>query len=144
MTGTICLVEFILLAKRHDPTWNSNGLLIWTIVEPGVYLIAATPPFMRPLLRRASQEVKASSLYRTMHGRSRTQFLRPAKTSENPSAGHERSGATELLEKEKLKSSSFASSIEADELEHPSKAYVYDPRQSECDTHRACIGTGIP
>lgn len=33
-----------------DVTWIALGTMSWTLVEPGVYLIAATLPSLRPLV----------------------------------------------------------------------------------------------
>ena len=61
ITGIIRVVAFFIYEKEADEsdaysTFLSNGLITWTIVEPSVYLIAATLPFMRPLLRRISDK----------------------------------------------------------------------------------------
>ena len=34
----------------EDPTWKSAFLNVWTVVEPGTYLIAACLPALRPLM----------------------------------------------------------------------------------------------
>lgn len=47
------IVRFAIFFRVNafgDPTWASVLLIIWTTVEPGMYLIAACIPSLRPLL----------------------------------------------------------------------------------------------
>lgn len=43
-----------------DVTWNAIGLIIWTIVEPGIYLISASMMMYRPLLERVARTARST------------------------------------------------------------------------------------
>ncbi|KAL9077050.1 MAG: hypothetical protein Q9161_000683 [Pseudevernia consocians] len=49
VTSIIRCVEFFLHNALEDGTWNSVTFLVWSVVEPGVYLIAACLPCYRHL-----------------------------------------------------------------------------------------------
>lgn len=50
ITSILRFVAFYNKSSFTDPTYNSTTLIIWTICEPGVYLIAACLLVYRPLL----------------------------------------------------------------------------------------------
>ncbi|MCJ1284086.1 hypothetical protein MMC26_003417 [Xylographa opegraphella] len=57
LTGSLGLVSSIVRFAIFfgtngfvDGTWSSTILMIWTLVEPGIYLIAACLPSLRPLV----------------------------------------------------------------------------------------------
>lgn len=52
-----------------DVTWYSVSTMTWTLVEPGVYLIAATLPSLRPLVRYVFKDVKLDTLYSSLRER---------------------------------------------------------------------------
>lgn len=55
-----------------DVSWYSIELLTWTTIEPGMYLIAATLPSLRPLLGLIFQNVDFSTLgSRLLHYRTK-------------------------------------------------------------------------
>ena len=49
VTSVIRCVEFFLHNALKDGIWNSVTFLVWSVVEPGVYLIAACLPCYRHL-----------------------------------------------------------------------------------------------
>ena len=51
-----------------DVTWYSVQSMTWTLVEPGVYLIAATLPSLRPLVRYVFKDIKLDTLYSGLRG----------------------------------------------------------------------------
>jgi hypothetical protein len=48
-----------------DPTWESVVLITWTVVEAGVYLIAACLPHLRPLILHVFGRVATPSKWST-------------------------------------------------------------------------------
>ena len=57
------MVYFFQIDVFNDATWHSVGAMTWTLVEPGVYLIAATLPSLRPLVLYIFKVVKLETLY---------------------------------------------------------------------------------
>ena len=51
VTGICRLVMFFRIDLFKDVTYDGVQTMAWTLVEPGVYMIAATLPSMRPLVR---------------------------------------------------------------------------------------------
>lgn len=66
VTGILRLVYFFETDLFADVTYQSVVTMSWTLVEPGVYVIAATLPSLRPLVRYASNELKLETLYGTL------------------------------------------------------------------------------
>ena len=66
ITGIIRMVYFFQIDILADPTYQSVGIMAWTLVEPGVYLIAATLPSLRPLLQYLFKDVKFKTLYNNL------------------------------------------------------------------------------
>ena len=66
VTGIIRLVYFFQIDMFADVTWHAPGTMSWTLVEPGVYLIAATLPSLRPLVRYFFKDVKLDTLYNNL------------------------------------------------------------------------------
>ena len=65
-----------------DVTWYSIDLWTWTTIEPGMYLIAAALPSLRPLLGLIFQNVDFSTLgSRLLHYRTKGS-LKKTKTSD--------------------------------------------------------------
>ena len=66
-----------------DDVTYSVELLIWTLVEPGVYLIAATLPSLRPIVRDVFEDVKLETIYNVLLNRYSRAFSvqKPSKTS---------------------------------------------------------------
>ncbi|KAF1997603.1 hypothetical protein P154DRAFT_605287 [Amniculicola lignicola CBS 123094] len=62
ITSIIRLTEFLRANKSHDPTFNSIHPAIWTVVEPGVYLITACLPSLQPLKRLIFKDVSLSKV----------------------------------------------------------------------------------
>ncbi|KAF2441995.1 hypothetical protein P171DRAFT_522905 [Karstenula rhodostoma CBS 690.94] len=52
VTCIIRIVFFFTTDLYADPTYNCIATMTWTTVEPGVYLIAASMPSIRPLKKR--------------------------------------------------------------------------------------------
>lgn len=63
VTGIVRLVYFFQIDLFADVTFNSVGTMTWTLIEPGVYLIAATLPSLRPLIRYFFKGVTLKALY---------------------------------------------------------------------------------
>ncbi|VUC22923.1 unnamed protein product [Clonostachys rosea] len=57
------IMRFREFASNHlfpDVTWNAVGLVIWTVVEPGIYLISVSMMMYRPLLERVVRTAKTT------------------------------------------------------------------------------------
>lgn len=52
VSSIVRFCEFFNVAAFQDGTWSSVNLMIWTDVEPGVYLVAACLSNLRPLWTR--------------------------------------------------------------------------------------------
>jgi hypothetical protein len=73
ITSIIRFAEFWENDIFSDHTFNGSNILIWTIIEPGVYFMAAALLTMRPLFRWAFKDVKVPSyMYRVTSGLSWT------------------------------------------------------------------------
>ncbi|KAL8638329.1 MAG: hypothetical protein Q9226_009001, partial [Calogaya cf. arnoldii] len=59
-----------------DVTFQAVGTMTWTLVEPGVYFIAATLPSLRPLIRHVFQGVDVSAMYKSLLDRYTQTFSR--------------------------------------------------------------------
>lgn len=69
LTGSVGLIASIFRFTSFfrndtitDGTFSSAELISWTIVEPGVYLIAACLPTLRPLIQRVLQSTRSSDI----------------------------------------------------------------------------------
>ena len=69
LTGSVGLIASIFRFTKFfrndaitDGTFSSVELMSWTIVEPGVYLIAASLPTLRPLVQRVFQSTRSSDI----------------------------------------------------------------------------------
>ena len=51
ITAIVRFVNFFIHDAISDGTYASVDLLTWTIIEPGIYLVAACLPALRPLLQ---------------------------------------------------------------------------------------------
>ncbi|KAG8534298.1 uncharacterized protein KY384_001142 [Bacidia gigantensis] len=81
ITAIVRLVIFYRLEKKvRSQYYDTIPLYTWTIVEPGVYLIGATLPFMRPLLRRTFETFKLSTLYEKTCEIYKSRFVRTRQT----------------------------------------------------------------
>ena len=61
ITSILRFVEFFRNDLFADYTYDGSDSLIWTIIEPGVYFIAAALLTMRPLFRWVFKDVKMPS-----------------------------------------------------------------------------------
>jgi hypothetical protein len=52
-------IFFNVTDLTYDGTFISADLAIWSMVEPGIYLVAACLPTLRPLVRKLFSEVRA-------------------------------------------------------------------------------------
>jgi hypothetical protein len=99
ITSIIRFREFWKNDIFSDHTYNGSNILIWTIVEPGTYLIAAALLTMRPLFRWAFQDIKMPSyMYRV------TSVLLWSKKSSENSKGSYRERKQENIALEYLES----------------------------------------
>ncbi|KAH7125754.1 hypothetical protein B0J11DRAFT_419656, partial [Dendryphion nanum] len=57
LTAILRFISFMNDDFFHDLTYLAPSMTSWTIIEPGVYLIAATMPTLRPLIRQVFKEV---------------------------------------------------------------------------------------
>jgi hypothetical protein len=55
VTSILRFHTFLRTNSFHDATWEAVELIIWTITEPGIYLISACLLSYRPLLDRAAK-----------------------------------------------------------------------------------------
>ncbi|CAG8959621.1 hypothetical protein HYFRA_00001524 [Hymenoscyphus fraxineus] len=62
VTAVIRLVVFQRLSADYDFYWSSTDTVMWTIIEPGIYLIAATLPSLRTLFNPYIKRLRASTL----------------------------------------------------------------------------------
>ncbi|KAG8531953.1 uncharacterized protein KY384_003589 [Bacidia gigantensis] len=62
VTGIVRLIYFFKINMFEDVTWDAVETMSWTLIEPGVYMIAATLPSLRPLLKWALKDTKISAL----------------------------------------------------------------------------------
>ena len=58
ISSIIRFIEFYITNAEIDKTWNASTLVIWAIIEGGIYLIAACLPTYRPLLKWCSRKVR--------------------------------------------------------------------------------------
>lgn len=63
ITGIVRLVYFFRTDLFADVTFQTVVPMTWTLVEPGVYLIAATLPSLRPLVRYLFQDIRLETYY---------------------------------------------------------------------------------
>lgn len=66
------IMRFREFASNHlfpDVTWNAVGLVIWTVVEPGIYLISVSMMMYRPLLERVVRTAKTTVSQRSTGAR---------------------------------------------------------------------------
>ncbi|PSN64099.1 hypothetical protein BS50DRAFT_500190 [Corynespora cassiicola Philippines] len=62
ITAVLRFVAFVKVDLFEDVTYNSVKTTSWTIIEPGMYLIAATTPTLRPLIRWVVKEIQGNGL----------------------------------------------------------------------------------
>ncbi|ROW10487.1 hypothetical protein VMCG_02038 [Cytospora schulzeri] len=58
------ILRFVSFSNNNsftDATWNAVELIIWTIAEPGIYLIAACLMTYRPLVDRFGSKIRAKA-----------------------------------------------------------------------------------
>lgn len=61
------VLRFISFSSNNsfiDPTWHAVELIVWTIAEPGIYLIAACLMTYRPLIDRFGTKIRAKTSQR--------------------------------------------------------------------------------
>lgn len=87
ITSAVRLISFSQTHFFADPTYFGVKTLIWTIVEPGVYLIAATLPSLRPLLRHVVQNLEISTLFTRLQNFYTRGFCTQRDTGDSPLAG---------------------------------------------------------
>lgn len=60
-------VAFLEVDVFEDVTYLCISTTCWSIIEPGVYLMAATVPTLRPLVRRFASQVPLCSVRSSAH-----------------------------------------------------------------------------
>jgi hypothetical protein len=63
------MVEFFTIDLFSDPTFKCIPTMTWTLVEPGVYFMAACMPTLRPLKRKVFNDFSFMSLITSTIGR---------------------------------------------------------------------------
>ena len=63
ITSILRFVTFFQTDLFSDPTYLVIETMTWTCVEPGVYLIAACLPSLRPLVRPLFKDIDFSTVY---------------------------------------------------------------------------------
>lgn len=99
VTSILRFAAFFATMAFTDGTWASVNLLIWCIVEPGIYLIAACLIVCRPLLGKFIQETRLRRLSEVL---SRSQ-----KSSSKDTSGGKRSSNAGYLELQPTKQASL-------------------------------------
>ncbi|PVI06860.1 hypothetical protein DM02DRAFT_581367 [Periconia macrospinosa] len=87
ITAVLRFLVFLHVDLFSDITYNSVSTTSWSIIEPGVYLMAATVPTLRPLVRRFISKISSEAVSRhtTRPLRSRTASTpRPSNTPHLP------------------------------------------------------------
>ncbi|CAI6338743.1 unnamed protein product [Periconia digitata] len=64
ITAVLRFLVFLNVDVFEDVTYNSISTTSWSIIEPGVYLMAATVPTLRPLVRRFFSSISSDGLSR--------------------------------------------------------------------------------
>ncbi|KUI66311.1 hypothetical protein VM1G_01527 [Cytospora mali] len=71
LIGSIGLISsvlrFVSFSSNNsfiDPTWHAVELIIWTIAEPGIYLVAACLMTYRPLVDRFGTKIRGKTIQR--------------------------------------------------------------------------------
>ena len=63
VASVIRFIGFFTIDAVSDPTWSAVPLIIWTVVETGMYLITCCLPTYRPLMKKAGMRI-TNNLYR--------------------------------------------------------------------------------
>ena len=87
VTSAVRLISFFQTHLFADPTYFGAKTLTWTIVEPGVYLIAATLPSLRPLLRHVVKDLETSTLFTRLQSYYSRTLCKQRDTGNIPPAG---------------------------------------------------------
>ncbi|KAH8691694.1 hypothetical protein GQ44DRAFT_695530 [Phaeosphaeriaceae sp. PMI808] len=66
LTSILRTVNFFTIDFFVDPTYLATQTTIWTITEPGVYLIAACMPTLRPLKRIIFKDMSFTSMFTSL------------------------------------------------------------------------------
>jgi len=82
------LVFFCQIDMLANVTWNAPGTMSWTLVETGVYLIAATLPSLRPLMPFFLKGFKLKTPYHKLLGRCSRVFSAHKHLEGSTSAGN--------------------------------------------------------
>lgn len=62
ITAIVRLIVFITIDVFEDITWHGIEIMVWTTIEPGVYLIAACLPSLRSLIKDLSKFLSIESI----------------------------------------------------------------------------------
>lgn len=87
ITAIIRMVFFFTTDFFSDPTYIAATIMAWTMTEPGVYLIAACLPSLRPISGKGFQDVAFSTAYSRLVGYSSRTFSTRQKMGDIPLAG---------------------------------------------------------
>ncbi|KAJ5644216.1 uncharacterized protein N7484_006723 [Penicillium longicatenatum] len=60
ISSIVRFVEFYITNAEVDKTWAASTLVIWAVIEGGIYLVAACLPTYRPLMRSVSRKIRGS------------------------------------------------------------------------------------
>jgi hypothetical protein len=61
ITAIIRLVIFKKLGDDRDYSWSATDTVMWTVIEPGIYLIASSLPSLRSLFKPLSKKISLST-----------------------------------------------------------------------------------
>lgn len=78
----------------EDPTMTSIDLVAWTVIEPGMYLIAACLVTLRPLLQLVIKE----KIRATSHGSASRGYQLSSSANDNQNAKLQKSGASVVVD----------------------------------------------
>ncbi|KAI9927530.1 hypothetical protein ASPWEDRAFT_31603 [Aspergillus wentii DTO 134E9] len=58
IASIVRFIEFYITDAQGDRTWAASTLVIWAVIEGGIYMIAACLPTYRPLMKSISRRVR--------------------------------------------------------------------------------------
>ena len=87
ITGAIRLAYYFNTEFMVDEPWHAPGLILWALVESGMYLIAATLPSLRPLVRFLYEKFEPRGYLRNLRDRFHRALLKRKCLEDSGSSG---------------------------------------------------------
>ena len=123
------IVRFTIFFQNEafvDGTWKSVDLMTWTLIEPGIYLIAACLPNLRPLWHHSKEKMPSTWLSKLSSTRSS-----PPENPSTKTTTTARSRYIELGEKYSVNAGSKMSDHSTEEWE----THDFRPKTGETEVH---------